>query len=53
MGVGCGVFGGNILGGTWRPPASALGLRDAVRGSALCRGVDGEDAEAGDIKVAS
>lgn len=49
MGVGCGVFGGNILGGTWRAPGSALGLRDAVRGSALCRGVNGEDAEADDM----
>jgi len=46
MGVGCGVFGGNILGGT---PVSALGLRDAVRGSALGRDVEGEDAEAEDI----
>ncbi len=51
MGVGCGVFGGHILGGTWRTPVSALGLRDAVHGSALCRGVDGdsEDTEADDI----
>ncbi len=49
MGVGCGVFGGNILGGTWRPPVSALGFRDAVRGGALCRSVDGEDAEAEDM----
>jgi hypothetical protein len=43
------VFGGNILGGTWRTPVSAVGLRDAVRGSALCRGVDGEDAEPEDM----
>jgi len=53
MGVGCGLFGRNILRETWRTPVSVLGLRDAGRGSALCQGVDGEDAEVDDIQVAS
>ena len=53
MGVGFGVFSGNMLGGAWRAPFPGVGLREVVRGGVPSRGAGWAGTGAGDMYVAS